>query len=448
MLAAGIRRWASSGARHAKVCILGGGAGGVALGGKMVRRGAIDARDIFIIEGSDKHYYKPGWTLYSSVLINKDEIETSMESVKPANTQLIKQYVEKVDPKKNTVHLKDGSSITYDHLVISTGIQFNFDKIKGLKEALLDDQRDVYSVYHYETLEKMQRARERKFTQAIFTQPECLITCAGAPQKVLYLTHEAWANKDFRPTIKFIQGTPDLFKVPFYAMKLAELLEERGVVNIRNHNLIEVTPDNKAIFEHTKTKEKVEHSFDYLHAVPHMSGRDFLKDSGLVNKDNYVTLNKQTLRHTKYENVWGLGDGTDLPTSKTMSALIEQATVLEKNLTHAITKKGETEEYDGYTACPIISRVGMTMMAEFKYEHKIAPTFYKDQREPTSNFWMMKRYVFPEAALHLMHKGLWGGRRMFFGKPKDVDYTDFQKAEEEKYNLMEARREAANKVQK
>ena len=109
-----------------------------------------------------------------------------------------------------------------------------------------------------------------------------------------------------------------------------------------------------AVFKNRLTGETVEHGFDYLHAVPPMSGPNFLKDSGLVDENNYVTVDKSTMRHLKYSNVWSLGDSSALPTSKTQSAVLEQAYILEKNLSEAFRGKNLTHAYDGYTACPIV----------------------------------------------------------------------------------------------
>lgn len=429
MLAAGIRRWASSGARHAKVCILGGGAGGVTFGGKIVAANhkLVDPAQVTIIDGSPLHHYKPGWTLYQGEEISKRMIVTDMKSAIPDRMNFINQYVERIDPDNNTVILKDGTKVTYEQLIVSTGIQFNWDKVKGLKDALYDQSRNVVSVYNYDSLDRMRVLRHKKFEKAIFTQPSTPITCAGAAQKVMYMTHESWASHGYKPEIKFIQGGSVLFSVPFYVETLKRCIQEKGIINIHEHELIEVKKDDIAVFQNTKTKELVEHKFDFLHAVPPMSGQDYLKGSILADDNNYLLVDKHTLRHLKYPNIWGLGDGITVPTSKTMSAAIEQAYILELNLGEALRGNRPTHSYDGYTACPILVGGGKVILAEFKYDNIIAPSMRKDQREPSRLAFWMKKYIFPFAGLHLMKRGMWQGRRMA-GEPKD--YSQFQKDEE------------------
>ena len=121
---------------------------------------------------------------------------------------------------------------------------------------------------------------------------------------------------------------------------------------------MQVKADNVAVFKNRLTNETIEHKFDYLHAVPPMSGLDYLKDSKLVDENNYVTVDKFTLRHVKYPNVWSLGDSSNLPTSKTQSAIFEQAYILEQNLVRVYKDKQPDHNYDGYTACPIVVSLG------------------------------------------------------------------------------------------
>ena len=73
------------------------------------------------------------------------------------------------------------------------------------------------SVYHYQTIDKLKRAQTTKFERAVFTQPRDPITCPGAPQKIVYCTTDHWKSKGFNPNVKFFQGNPFLFAVPFYS---------------------------------------------------------------------------------------------------------------------------------------------------------------------------------------------------------------------------------------
>lgn len=156
-----------------------------------------------------------------------------------------------------------------------------------------------------------------------------------------------------------------------------------------------------------------------------MSGRDYLAGSGLANAGNFFELNPQTLRSIHYPNVWGLGDGSNLPTSKTMSGVVDQINVLEQNLVDVtVNHEGPSAFYDGYTGCPVLTGNNKVLLAEFKYEDKIAPTFLKDQRKPSKFNFFLKTKVFPYVALNWLKHGMWYGRNTFWDN-RGYNYNDW-----------------------
>jgi NADPH-dependent 2,4-dienoyl-CoA reductase/sulfur reductase-like enzyme len=433
-----LRSFSSSIVRHNKVVIIGAGAGGVTLAGKLATGGkGVTSSQITLIDGSPLYHYKPGWTLFTDDNLPKNRICRDIREVIPEGANFVNQYVETIDPSQNMIHLKDGSKHTYEHLVVSTGLQFNWDKVKGLREALEDPNRNVCSVYHYPTLEKMKRIRQNKYSDAVFTQASGHVSCAGAAQKVLYLAHDSWSKKGFHPNMQFIQGGSVLFGVKFYAQKLEEIVENKNIKNVRGCDLVEVLPDNTAIFINNQTKETFKVNFDFLHSVPFMSGPDFLRETKLADKDNLVMVDKHTLQHVKYPNVWSLGDSSNLPTGKTFSAVLEQAHILSNNLISAMKNQPFAHKYYGYTCCPLVVGNGKCILAEFKYDSVINPTFFDDQRTPTSFGYLLKKHVFPFAALHLLHNGIWKGRRTLF-TPPDKDLLNYQRAEEARIEKLRA----------
>jgi sulfide:quinone oxidoreductase len=64
--------------------------------------------------------------------------------------------------------------------------------------------------------------------------------------------------------------------------------------------------------------------FDFLHVTPPMGAHSYISESGLADSAGYLDCDKETLRHTKYKNIWGIGDCTSLPCSKTAAAVFSQ----------------------------------------------------------------------------------------------------------------------------
>jgi len=48
-----------------------------------------------------------------------------------------------------------------------------------------------------------------------------------------------------------------------------------------------------------------------------MTTPDAVKDSCLADSNGFVDIDKGTLQHVKYPNIFGIGDCTNAPTSKT-----------------------------------------------------------------------------------------------------------------------------------
>jgi NADPH-dependent 2,4-dienoyl-CoA reductase/sulfur reductase-like enzyme len=120
-----------------------------------------------------------------------------------------------------------------------------------------------------------------------------------------------------------------MFGVQKYAQSLVKIAAEYNIKCSFNTNLIEIN-GSKAIFENLQTKEKIEKNFDFLHLVPPMSAHKYIADSGLADSAGYLEVDKYALRHVKHLNVWGLGDCTNTPNSKTAAAVFSQTETLVK----------------------------------------------------------------------------------------------------------------------
>jgi len=157
----------------------------------------------------------------------------------------------------------------------------------------------------------------------------------------------------------------------------------------------------------------VDVDYTFLHAVPPMGPLDGMKGSPIADEAGWVQVDKETLRHTVFGNVWALGDCSSLPTSKTAAAITRQAPVLTENLFQVMdTGKLGKAKYDGYTSCPLLTGYGELMLAEFKYGLEPKESFASylgDQAVPRKAFYHLKKDVFPWTYWNYMLKGQWYG---------------------------------------
>ena len=142
-----------------------------------------------------------------------------------------------------------------------------------------------------------------------------------------------------------------------------------------------------------------------IHVTPPQSSPNFIKQSPLATKDGWVDVNKDTLQHNKFANVFALGDNSSLPTSKTGAAIRKQAPTVVANLLSAIAGQPLTSSYDGYTSCPLVTGYGSLILAEFDYDKNPAETFPFDQSKERYSMYALKAYGLPQLYWHGMLRG-------------------------------------------
>lgn len=390
-----------------QIVIVGGGTGGISTAAHIIKDNPDKEWDIAIIDPSEKHYYQPLWTLVGAGIFPKEASERNEADYIPPGCTWIKEAVASFEPKDNKLTLKNGEEVGYDYLVVAAGIQIDWNKIKGLEETL--GKNGVCSNYRFDLVDSTwENLRNLNKGRAIFTQPPMPIKCAGAPQKILYLAEDYLRKKGVRDNVElnFCLAGPRIFGVAKYRDALEKVLERKKLTPHYQHNLIEVDGKNKvATFENLANGEKVTMEYDMLHVVPPMSSPDFIKQSPLANEAGWVDVDKYTCQHTKFHNVFSLGDCSSLPTSRTGAAIRKQVPVLVKNLVSQINGQELKGKYDGYASCPLVTGYGTCMLAEFDYDGNPAESFPFDQAQERFSMYMLKAYGLPKLYWHGMLKG-------------------------------------------
>jgi sulfide:quinone oxidoreductase len=384
--------------QHHQIVIVGGGNAGISVASKLLLRNK--KLDIAIIDPADKHYYQPAWTLVGSGVFDIRKTERNEADVIPKGTTWIKQKASAFKPGENTVLLENGDAITYDYLVVAAGIQLNWHEIKGLKETLGKNQ--VCSNYSFQhapyTFECIKNFKGGK---AIFHSPNTPVKCGGAPHKIMYMAADYFRRHGVldKSDIQYWSGGTKLFAIPKYEKTLLKVCERAHIKFQFFVKLVEIDgPSKKAkyvgIGEDNKDKEYWI-DFDMIHITPPQSAPDFVRNSPLANAAGWVDVDKYSLQHVKYPNVFSLGDSSSLPTSKTGAAVRKQAPVLVENLLAVMNQKEPAARYNGYTSCPIVTGYGKLMLAEFDYDNKPTETFPFDQSKERWSMWILKKYILP-----------------------------------------------------
>lgn len=391
--------------KKTQILIIGGGTGGITVAARLKKTGHFDK--ITVLEPSLNHFYQPLWTLVGAGVVKKEITKRAELRTIPKGVDWLRDEAISFLPEKNIVMTKTMGEISYDYLVISTGYICKWDKIKGLKETI--GKNNVVSNYSYETVDSTFKAlQEIKSGNILFTQPSCKIKCGGAPQKAMWLSEDYFRKKGIRKdvNIEFYHAGPRIFGVEKYRIVLEEMVIKRDVHMHFHQELVEVKGENKiAIFQNLETKELTEVPFQFLHVTPFQGPPEVIMNSPLADENGEVDVDKFTLQHKKYPNVFALGDSTNLPCAKTGASVRKQAPVLVMNMVS--NHIGETLEasYNGYASCPLVTSYGKVMLAEFDYDGNPTETFPFNQAKERRSMYFLKRFLLPILYWYGMLKG-------------------------------------------
>ncbi|MFD9895803.1 FAD-dependent oxidoreductase [Amycolatopsis sp. NPDC059027] len=393
--------------RH-RVVIIGGGTAGITVAARLRRAGQ---NDVVVVDPAVTHYYQPLWTLAGAGHAPIEESARPQASVMPRGVRWIRQAAERVDPDVREVVLADGSVLGYEQLVLCPGIRLDWDGIAGLRPALGMD--GVGSNYAYESAPATWNAiRNTRSGTAVFAMPAGPIKCAGAPQKIAYLAADHWRRAGVLGAVDvhLVLPTPGLFGIPEYAGVLAEVVRRYGITVHFESEVTAVRADVRELTVRSlATGATFALPYTMAHLVPPQSAPDWIRKSGLASPDDpggYVEIDKHTLRHVRHPGIFALGDAGSSPNSKTGAAVRKQAPVVVANLLAAQRGAPLPARYGGYASCPLTTARRRTLLAEFDYSMRPAPSIpFLDTTRERTDMWYLKRRGLPFLYWNLMLRG-------------------------------------------
>lgn len=417
----------------AKIVIVGGGLAGIATAARLVN--SLSTPDITIIEPNDNSVsYQPGNTFVGAGLYEKKDVMYSTKDFLPSGITLIKDKAVEFDPKNNKLMISSGKKIDYDFLVIAAGLVLDFSKIKGLEEigdvyTIEDSQKmndtlantGVSTIYNMDgavqTWTNMQNiiaeAKTGKKLKAVFSHPNTAVKCGGAPKKIMYLMNARLNEEGVRDNVDmtFYPNSGKMFSVKEYEEAIIKQYKARNMKYKLRHNLVEVNLKNKVAtfdnywqekgeydedleeYDMVTKHQNVEVPYDFLHIAPPMKAAPEIANSEIGSRKGWVPVNKETLQHVKFKNIFSLGDIAAIPLGKTGGTVRKQYKVLCDNLIATMEGKEMPSKFDGYTVCPIITDIGKVMLAEFDWSMKPKPSFPLDPTQERYIWWILKAYI-------------------------------------------------------
>ncbi|MTI17108.1 NAD(P)/FAD-dependent oxidoreductase [Rhodobacteraceae bacterium RKSG542] len=366
----------------AKIIIIGAGAAGAALANRLLRR--LTGAKITVIDPRKRHLYQPGLSLVAAGLAGPDYVISKTTDWLPSGVTLLDEAVAEVDPLTKTVTTQKGQTLSYDYLVVAPGLVLDHDAIEGFSLDMVG-KNGIGALYAGPEYAAKTWEAAQKFTETggtgIFTRPATEMKCAGAPLKHTFLIDDIArrAGNSSKMNMIYAANNNSLFGVPIVAEKVRMLFGERGIESVYSHVLKSIDAGKKRAVFDTPDGQK-EMDYDYLHVIPPQRAPEFVRQSGLSWEERWtdqgwVEVDQYTLRHRRFGSIFAVGDVAGVPKGKTAASVKWQVPVVEDHLVASIAGKEGTQAYNGYTSCPMITRIGQAMLVEFDYKNDLVPSF-------------------------------------------------------------------------
>jgi sulfide:quinone oxidoreductase len=390
--------------------ILGAGTAGTMIARKMA--GKLDTHDwkVILVDKDEKHYYQPGFLfLPFGRYTAKDVIKTKRGFI-PGNVEFIISDIEIIEPAASKVKLvKDKREITYDYLVIATGVDIHPEETEGLKGA--GWHKNIFDFYTFEGASAIHPFLEKwEGGRLVMNVVENPIKCPVAPLEFLFLADDYFTKRGMRNKVELVYATPlsGAFTKPKSAKALGDILAKKNIQMETDFNTGEVDAVNNVL----KSYDEREVPYDLLITVPTNKGADVIARSGMGDNLNFVATDKFTLQSKNWPNVWVMGDATNIPASKAGAVVHFQLEYVVENMLAHMAGKEMPGKFDGHASCYIESGFNKAVLIDFSYDVEPLPGKYPVSglgpfsllKESTINHWgkLFFRYMY----WYMMMKGI------------------------------------------
>jgi len=352
-----------------KLVILGAGCGGTMIANKLRRKLRRNEWQITVIDKDNNHVYQPGLLFLPFGIHTPDEIIRPRSRYLDKGIDFVVDEIVKVEPKEQVVETA-GGRYPYDKIIISTGVEIYPDEVDGMMDAWYKSAFDFYTLEGAIKLtEAMKSFRQGKMVINIAELP---IKCPVAPLEFMFLADWFFHEKGVRDQVEIVLVTPldGAFTKPKASAYFSTLAESKNIHIVPNFDIIEVDAEKKQI--HSGQKEVVD--YDLLVSIPPQGGARFLVNSGVAMDDTgFIHTDKETMKAIKHENMWVLGDVTNIPTSKAGSVTHFSGDILVENFLSDLEGQPLNAKFDGHSSCFIETGFGKGALIDFNYEFEPLP---------------------------------------------------------------------------
>ncbi len=348
-----------------RIVILGAGTGGTMMANHLLKKLNKKEWSITVIDQEKKHYYQAGFLFIPFGMYTAKNVTKKITDFLPKGIELMNIRVDLIKPEENKLVLSDGKELDYDILIAATGCRIVPAEVEGMDgEGWMKDIFDFYTVEGSTALaEKMEKWEGGNLVIHLAEMP---IKCPVAPLEFAFLADWFLSKKGKRENTKIMFVTPlsGAFTKQRTSEILGHMLTDKNIEIIPDFAVEKVDSAAKKLYSFDGN----EVSYDLLVAIPTNMGDELYEKSGMGDELNFIPTEKHTLKAKNHNNIFVIGDATDLPASKAGSVAHAQAEVLTENILRHITGKELLQDFDGHANCFIESGYGKGFLIDFNYD--------------------------------------------------------------------------------
>lgn len=362
----------------ARIVVLGGGVGGTLVANLLDKQLGRNAA-VTVVDPTGMHDYQPGYLYVALGQAKGHWLSREERTLLRPGVDLAVERAIRIHPDAGTVQLERGGSLEWDYLVVATGARLVPEQIPGLAEGSFE----FYSLGGAERLsQELHRFTGGRIKVGIGGIP---YKCPPAPVEFTFMVDGFLRGRDLRDRseVSLLSPLNRAFTIQSASELIEPIMAERDIGLTTFFNVESVDPSAGTV----ESLEGEKQEYDLLVVVPPHRGAKVVTDSGLGDAGGWLPTDRHTLNLKGHDRIFGLGDATDLPISKSGSTAHFEAPVIASRIASLVQGTAPKENYGGRVMCFLETGDGKATSLRFDYEHPPVP--------PTPNrAWHTAKWLF------------------------------------------------------
>jgi sulfide:quinone oxidoreductase len=381
-----------------RILILGGGVGGTIVANLVSRKLArlIDGgqASVTVVDKLGAHVYQPGFMYITFGGEHAQRLQRPERSLLDDRVNLVVGEAVQIDEAAHAVKLDNGEWLGYERLVLATGSRIVPEEVEHF-------EAEAHHFYSAEAAQRLRAALDEfaggRIVIGIAGMP---YKCPPAPLEVAFLLEAELRQRGLREEshVDFCSPIGRAFTMESVSEMATDQMIEKGITLHTFFNVETIDAQRKVV----QSLEGEELPYDLLILVPPHKGAQVLIDSGLAPAPGgWLPTDRETLLVKDRDNIYAIGDATDLPLSKAGSTAHFEAPVVAERIAAAVEGRephGKHASYTGRVMCFFEIGDGKGTLLRFDYDHPPNP--------PRPNrFWHLGKVIFNKTYWHTVPRG-------------------------------------------